>query len=524
MAKTNSTRIRRRTCHSEIATHDEFDREDAFASCLLATSSDPGMTSLWISRSWKICCKWRYDRKETWELVTHQVIQKRIMVDLGLLKSGKVELRSTIDQGNLRTTSWDILQNVDPHREEPLLGGNAHSARYGETIHDGSEKPETVNHQRRGKFRKFRHGQWRSRICEQSQRPSAKQTEKNVERCRVRWRGIQEYGECSWLATMNAGDIHGKEFSQLFKVSSRILKISRWNRCSISPRSWWITRRKFMVWTIHWGKEFLETSVIDWWWNSYQSSAHKSLCLLRFCVVLRKGSSTSRIQRSLEEHSCRCPIREKATEIMMLSTESRRNSSGTFSQDSQRCSSVVKSMIYWATWETQKTEYFHRKNSIYVNVQWHLLWQKRQQRWMLGKCWSRESTCEKIWYWTMVILLDQVLKKKWYSAENSPQGAWDNIAEQMLLLFEESGHPIFRATTPLSRGILKSKRTRKAVDTLRCRCRHNWYNFSHYPFCQSASVSTELVGSRMWRIWEPSRSIRGNLRFWWGQSIVLGEN
>ena len=32
----------------------------------------------------------------------HQVIQKRIMVDLGLLKSGKVELQSTIDRGNLR--------------------------------------------------------------------------------------------------------------------------------------------------------------------------------------------------------------------------------------------------------------------------------------------------------------------------------------------------------------------------------------------------------------------------------------
>ena len=48
-------------------------------------------------------------------------------------------------------------------------------------------------------------------------------------------------------------------------------------------------------------------------------------------------------------------------------------------------------------------------------------------------------------------------EKKWYSAENSPQGAWDNIAEEMLLEFAESGHPIFRATTPLSRGILKSK-------------------------------------------------------------------
>ena len=48
-------------------------------------------------------------------------------------------------------------------------------------------------------------------------------------------------------------------------------------------------------------------------------------------------------------------------------------------------------------------------------------------------------------------------EKKWYSSENSPQGAWDNIAEQMLLEFAESGHPTFRATTALSRGILKSK-------------------------------------------------------------------
>ena len=48
-------------------------------------------------------------------------------------------------------------------------------------------------------------------------------------------------------------------------------------------------------------------------------------------------------------------------------------------------------------------------------------------------------------------------EKKWYSAENSPQGAWDNIAEEMLLEFAESGHPTFRATTPLSRDILNSK-------------------------------------------------------------------
>ena len=48
-------------------------------------------------------------------------------------------------------------------------------------------------------------------------------------------------------------------------------------------------------------------------------------------------------------------------------------------------------------------------------------------------------------------------EKKWYPSENSPQGAWDHIAEDMLLEFAESGHPIFRATTPLSRGSRMSK-------------------------------------------------------------------
>ena len=49
--------------------------------------------------------------------------------------------------GKPEENSWDSLQKVDPHREEPLLGRTAHSARYGETIHDGSGKPEAVNHQ-----------------------------------------------------------------------------------------------------------------------------------------------------------------------------------------------------------------------------------------------------------------------------------------------------------------------------------------------------------------------------------------
>ena len=51
--------------------------------------------------------------------------------------------------------SWYTLQKVDPHREEPLLGKNAHSARYGETIHDRTGKPVTENLQEQANFENF---------------------------------------------------------------------------------------------------------------------------------------------------------------------------------------------------------------------------------------------------------------------------------------------------------------------------------------------------------------------------------
>ena len=49
-------------------------------------------------------------------------------------------------------------------------------------------------------------------------------------------------------------------------------------------------------------------------------------------------------------------------------------------------------------------------------------------------------------------------ENRWYTiSEDSPQGFGDKMAEKMMLEFAESGHPIFRATSPLSRGRLKSK-------------------------------------------------------------------
>ena len=49
--------------------------------------------------------------------------------------------------GKPEKTSWDAMQQVLPHREDPLLDGNAHSVKYGEMIHDGPGKLDKVNSQ-----------------------------------------------------------------------------------------------------------------------------------------------------------------------------------------------------------------------------------------------------------------------------------------------------------------------------------------------------------------------------------------
>ena len=99
-------------------------------------------------------------------------------------------------------------------------------------------------------------------------------------------------------------------------------------------------------------------------------------------------------------------------------------------------------------------------------------------------------------------------EKKWYSmGENSPQGIWDHIADEMLLEFAESGHPIFRATTPLSRSVLKSKGHGKL----------SIHFTADYPTIASYFLPISSVSTEQWRLYVKNlRTIkmdRGNLRF-----------
>ena len=399
--------------------------------------------------------------------------------------------------GKPEKTSWDMMQQVAPHREEPLLDGNAHSVRYGEMIHDGSGKPEKLNHQEEANSDDFVMGSDAAELVNkvkdqvQNRQKRMSNVAESSEEHSIKW-------ECSWVRRWMRRR-SWERMSQLFKVSSRILKISRWSRCSMSPRSWWMTRKKFMVWTLQWEKDsWKRLSLIGD--ETVINLESTKVCLPRFCVVFWEDLSTSWFQRSLEKQIAGVQSVRSIRDIDGINGEATEFEWNIFPGFTtlQLYGKINDLLSDWG----QTPETFTGR-TIYVNVQWHLLWQKRQQRWMFGECRS-------LGQWS---LIGPGSEKKCYSAENSPQWAWDHIADEMLLEFAESRHLTFRAATPLSRGIHKERRTWKTVDTLRCRWTNKWNNFSlNYHFCQSAQC-LRSSGGYMWRIWGPSRWVGGTWDF-----------
>ena len=121
-------------------------------------------------------------------------------------------LASDDRSGKPEKTSWDAMQQVLPHHEEPLLDGNAQSVRYGEIIHDGSGKLESVNYQEEAKSETFVVGS-----------DAAEFVNKVKDQVRKRQKimsNVADYGEehsIIWrmfmAATMNAATFMGKNFS-----------------------------------------------------------------------------------------------------------------------------------------------------------------------------------------------------------------------------------------------------------------------------------------------------------------------
>ena len=76
--------------------------------------------------------------------------------------------------GKPEKISWDAMQQVVLHHEEPLLDGNAQSVRYGEIIHDGSGQPDSVNYQEGAESETFVMGSDAAEFVKKIKRSSAK--------------------------------------------------------------------------------------------------------------------------------------------------------------------------------------------------------------------------------------------------------------------------------------------------------------------------------------------------------------
>ena len=213
------------------------------------------------------------------------------------------------------------------------------------------------------------------------------------------------------------------------------------------------------------------------------SSAQRSMSSQILCYVLARYKRTPNQTLHGNKDWSGSKL-HRNTETLTELTASQRNSSGIFSLNSIRCISVKMSKVYCCRWDTREIsqEGFSScrcSNDISCGS-------RDNEKRMLVKC----STPFPIYInfgmgqWSF---LGPGSEKEWYSiSADSPQGEWDTMAEKMMLEFSESGHPVFRATSPLSRGQLKGKGHGKLS-------RHPLWEGSRVPYsCQAWSTQTCL--------------------------------
>ena len=112
-------------------------------------------------------------------------------------------------------------------------------------------------------------------------------------------------------------------------------------------------------------------------------------------------------------------------------------------------------------------------------------------------------------------------EKKWYSFGEQSTKSLDNIAEEMLLEFVKSGHPTFRATTPLSRGQLKSKEREKL--SIHFIADQNTVDIIYHIIVSVFQVSVYGAVAAVCEEFEDHQNQTGQVVILVGQSIVLGQ-
>ena len=355
--------------------------------------------------------------------------------------------------GKPEQNSWDSLERVDPHREEHLLGRTAHSARNEETIHERTGRPDSEDAQGKANFEKFIVGS-----------DTTEFVNKVKNQVRIRQKRMSDDAEdCTehsivWgmfmATTLNAVTFMGKSYSTMQNVVQNEEKITLKQMFDITAQ------------TIHNDEEIYCLDKIE-----YQRNTWTQLSLINDLVVIGLQSakvyvfsdSVLCLGKVLQHPECNEAWKDRVAgvraeknysdfdDVKGESAEFEWNIFPGFTtlQLCDKINNLLSSLgqtpeaftgriLFMSMFNDISCEGKGNKEQCLKNAEFVKTFARR---FGIGQ-WSFNGPGSE---------------KKWYPSENSPQGEWDYIAEDMLLKFAESGHPIFRATTPLSRGKLKSK-------------------------------------------------------------------
>ena len=356
--------------------------------------------------------------------------------------------------GKPEKTSWDMMQQVVPHREEHLLDGNAHSVRYGEMIHDGSGKLETVNHQGEANSENFVMGSDAAEFVNK--------VKDQVRSRQKRMSNVSDSGEehsIIWgmfmAATMNAATFMGKNFSTIQNIITNSRHLTLKQMFDITAKLVGEQEEINNLDNIHWGKNSWrqlsligDETVINLQRTKVYVFSDSVLCLGRIHQHPESNEAwKKRIEGVMTEKSYRDydGINGEPTEF-----EWNIFPGFTTLQLCGKVNDLLSDLGEAPETFTGRILFMSMFNDISCD-------KKDNEEECLANARVVKVLAKKfgIGQWSFI---GPGSEKKWYSGEeNGPQGAWDHIADEMLLEFAESGHPIFRATTPLSRDILKSK-------------------------------------------------------------------
>ena len=246
--------------------------------------------------------------------------------------------------GKPEKTSWNAMQQVRPHHEEPLLDGKAQSVRNGEIIHDGSGQPDSVNYQEEAESENFVMGS-----------DAAEFVNKVKDQVRKRQRRMSNVAESEeehsmiWgmfmAATMNAATLMGKNFvdNQNSIKNSRDLTLKQ--MFGISEKL--VSEQEDInnVDNIQWGKKS---------WKQLSLIGDETVINLQRTKVYVFSDSVLCLGKIHQHPESNEAWKNRIAGVK--SVRSYRDYDGingepmefewNTSQDSQRCSSAVKSQIY----------------------------------------------------------------------------------------------------------------------------------------------------------------------------------